>query len=739
MILKTGQIVDGKYEILGSLGRGGMGSVFKARHIELDRMVALKFMEPHLSLDGEWLKRFEREAGVLYRLAHKSVSRFFHYGICENGSPYIAMEMVEGKNLAEWIADEINFGEEECIQIGVQLAEAFSYIHSHDLVHRDIKPENVILESCNGKFSAKIVDFGLSKEVNSNSTLTRTGQLVGSPLTMSPEQCIGTKADVRSDVYSLGCLMFMLASGVEPFVSDNAIGLIYKHINEEPPIPRSRAGAQLSEDFCQVVLKMLEKDPRRRFQSMDEVIDAFLAIQSTGTTVRSARISSRSIIFYLLAGIAVLAIIVGTLGFNTAKEANLLDQIAHHERLNEQELEFKAVSRLISKETASATDKVDLAASMLRTALALEQRDCPVASLSVALQAYDIEKKLGSSKFRHGKSERITFDTLDLLERLTLASDTRFRSLMKSMPVYPPDQSKYVRALLQETKLGAVSNIGPEIFCQPLFSVWCSQLCEGGQSDEVQELLNLLDRGLKPGYSGQKEYLEFLLDLSYRSGSKVIYNKAKDRLQKFSGSDEGALWSKAGRVADALTLSDDSFRSYQHAYSCASSRTEKAFYAVKLSQAYLSKHDMYRAESLAKESVRSCGQETFFFPLAKSVLGDCFLMQRKLSAAMECYKEAVYAWKDSYSFGPEFSDEVGSQDMFSANYLYPAVGLQSIYELQQSRLKANELQTRILKYVADTGTYQLYKRRLLELEGHYSAIGESSQARQLQKAFQKKR
>lgn len=114
-------------------------------------------------------------------------------------------------------------------------------------------------------------------------------------------------------------------------------------------------------------------------------------------------------------------------------------------------------------------------------------------------------------------------------------------------------------------------------------------------------------------------------------------------------------------------------------------------------------------------------------------------MQRKISSAMECYKEAVYAWKDSYSFCPEFSDEVLSQDMFSMNYLYPAVGLQSIYELRQSRLKANELQTRTLKYVADTGTYQMYKRRLSELEGHYFAIGESSQARKLQKALQRKR
>lgn len=265
-MLEIGSVFDERYQILSKLGHGGMGMVFKARHLEGDRLVALKVIHASLVGDEENEARFLREAQVLYKLSHPNIPVFYHLGKAEDNL-YIAMELLDGVLLRKLISDN-GLGVERAIKIGIQICSALEAAHQQNIVHRDLKPENIFLQEHPHPEFVKVLDFGLARIIpetgNTIQKLTQTGLLIGSVAYMSPEQCMGRKATPASDIYSLACLLYEASTGNQLFHADNPVGLLHKQINEKPEfgaLCKQQSGYQLME----VLEVALEKDSAKRF------------------------------------------------------------------------------------------------------------------------------------------------------------------------------------------------------------------------------------------------------------------------------------------------------------------------------------------------------------------------------------------------------------------------------------------------------------------------------------------
>ena len=275
----VGAIVDGRYRIDELIGQGGMGAVFRATEVELDRKVALKCLHAELLSDEESRLRFEREGKVLADLSHQNILRCYRFGIWRPDEsdgllafPYIATEFLEGQSLREVIENE-SLTPEQSLEIVSQVCSAMEYAHNQNVIHRDLKLTNIMLLEPERRL-VKVVDFGLAKligrEVDESQHLTRTGLLVGSVHTMSPEQCRGRKAENRSDIYSLGCVMFEMLSGVPPFSADNPIGIVHQHINQPVPLLSAVVKTKyLPPGLDAVLQKAMAKLPEARYQSME--------------------------------------------------------------------------------------------------------------------------------------------------------------------------------------------------------------------------------------------------------------------------------------------------------------------------------------------------------------------------------------------------------------------------------------------------------------------------------------
>ncbi len=268
--LEPGQTVDNRYLLLEHIGDGGMGSLFKARELELERVVALKFLRPL----GEFQEhRFEREAKALSDLHHRNIVTFYRFGICHPQIPYIAMEYCEGESLRNLIQNRQNLTVSESLEIATVISEAMLCAHRQNILHRDLKPENVLLPLSRDFGQLKVVDFGLAKVLagDPGQQLTATGQLIGSFPYMSPEQCKGGTVDVRSDIYGLACVLFEMLTGGPPFSGNYPTALLHQHINEAPTrLSKVKPDGDFSDSLEAVLQKALRKDPADRYQTMDD-------------------------------------------------------------------------------------------------------------------------------------------------------------------------------------------------------------------------------------------------------------------------------------------------------------------------------------------------------------------------------------------------------------------------------------------------------------------------------------
>lgn len=260
--------VWGDYEVNLShiLGRGGMSVVYGGRQISLKRPVAIKVLKRDLIEESpEFVDRFNREAMILAKIVDQHIVQVYGAGTAD-GNYYYAMEFVEGDDLAKKLKDGYAFSEGEIIDIGISVARALEAAWKHQVVHRDIKPSNVLITH-DGQI--KVMDFGLAKALDANQT--RTNIIMGTPKYISPEQAMGKDCDIRSDIYSMGAVLYELATQRAPFTADDVTALLYKHISE-PPEPPRKLNANLSETLELIILRMLAKNPEHRYQTPIELM-----------------------------------------------------------------------------------------------------------------------------------------------------------------------------------------------------------------------------------------------------------------------------------------------------------------------------------------------------------------------------------------------------------------------------------------------------------------------------------
>lgn len=269
MTLTSGTIIDGRYEILSSIGEGGMGDVYSAREFGVNRLIALKLLHSELIADKDAHRRFNLEAKLISKLHHKNLITCYRLGAPgKDVPPYIAMELLQGKSLRTLLNDEDSLHWRRAASIAVQVADAIEYAHSCGVLHRDLKPNNIFLLNEPEPDFVKVLDFGLAKVIEQQSqTNTQSGALLGSVAYMSPEQCQAKKVDPRTDIYSLGCILYEMLSGKPPFEADTPIGLLHRHVNDDP----AELGDEIPKSLGRIVSMAMAKSTADRYQTMKDL------------------------------------------------------------------------------------------------------------------------------------------------------------------------------------------------------------------------------------------------------------------------------------------------------------------------------------------------------------------------------------------------------------------------------------------------------------------------------------
>ncbi|MFI5181692.1 MAG: serine/threonine-protein kinase [Thermoanaerobaculia bacterium] len=253
----------GDYEILEELGSGGMGKVYRAKDVTLERNVALKTLAAATARDPAYVQRFLREARAVARLNHANIVQIYNFGSVD-GTWYLAMEYVDGLSLGQRLRSG-RFPEAEAVRIARQVCQALALAHAEGLIHRDIKPDNIMLTS---RGDVKLVDLGIAKRLDEDQSLTQTGHSMGTPHYISPEQIRGQKdIDARADIYSLGATLYHLVTGRTPYQGASGAVVMSMHLVEPLPDPR-RYEPTLSEGFCSVLRKMLAKNREERYANV---------------------------------------------------------------------------------------------------------------------------------------------------------------------------------------------------------------------------------------------------------------------------------------------------------------------------------------------------------------------------------------------------------------------------------------------------------------------------------------
>jgi serine/threonine protein kinase len=275
-----GRTVAGRYRVIELLGEGGMGAVYLAEHVAIQKQIALKVLHAEYASKGDIVTRFQQEAISASRIKHPNVLEIFDFGQLESGAFYLAMEFLEGNDLADEIQRHRVLDPARGLRIAQQICRALAAAHAKGVVHRDMKPENVFLERTpDGEEIVKIVDFGIAllrtnEEAAASSKrrrLTRTGMIFGTPEYMSPEQAGGKHADQRADVYAVGIILYEMFTGAVPFTGETFLGVLAKHLNDTaPPMSAVYPELGISLELQIVIQRALEKRPEERFQSMTE-------------------------------------------------------------------------------------------------------------------------------------------------------------------------------------------------------------------------------------------------------------------------------------------------------------------------------------------------------------------------------------------------------------------------------------------------------------------------------------
>src|SRR5271165_3101518 len=260
------RVFSNRYELTHLIARGGMAQVYRARDRLLDRPVALKVLFPELSVDRSFIERFKREAQAAAKLSHPNIVPVFDWGE-DAGTYFIVMEFIDGRPLSSILRSAGPLSAERTADIGAHVAAALGYAHKHLVVHRDVKPGNVLITD---EGQVKVTDFGIARAINTEESLTQTGAVMGTATYFSPEQAEGVGVDARSDIYSLGVVLFEMVTGRPPFLGDTPVAVASKHVRDHPPAPRE-INPTIPPTFEAIILKCLAKDPNYRYATAEDL------------------------------------------------------------------------------------------------------------------------------------------------------------------------------------------------------------------------------------------------------------------------------------------------------------------------------------------------------------------------------------------------------------------------------------------------------------------------------------
>ena len=296
-----GTVFAERYEILSVIGCGGMSIVYKAKHRLMDRIVAIKMLHSNIKYDPVSLERFRLEAQAASSLSHHNIIAVHDFGVTAESEAYFVMDYLDGESLDELLQRKTKLPWERAIGIFKQVADGLGAAHKKSIIHRDLKPANVVLiKEDDGSELAKLVDFGIAKLLagagKEQQNLTKTGDVFGSPIYMSPEQCLGKSLDQRSDIYSLGCLMYETLTGNPPLMGTSYLETMNKQVDEPPkPFAEAAPDAKVPAELESIIMRCLAKDPDQRYQNCEEIRDQLSAVSTlisgTVTGVQRAAVS----------------------------------------------------------------------------------------------------------------------------------------------------------------------------------------------------------------------------------------------------------------------------------------------------------------------------------------------------------------------------------------------------------------------------------------------------------------
>ncbi|HEY9773799.1 MAG TPA: serine/threonine-protein kinase [Planktothrix sp.] len=288
--LPVGTLIAKHYEVISVVGTGGMGIVYKTRHQLLNKTMAIKLLLR--SEQSTSLIRFQREAQAASRLRHANIVSVHEFGCTDSNQLYMVMDFVEGRTLAEALEERVRLSLDETLDIFIQICDAAAHAHANAVLHRDLKPGNILLtHKAGGVPVVNIVDFGIAKLIDNPGweiPPSQTGQLCGSPLYMSPEQSSAKATDERSDIYSIGCMLYESLAGKPPIYGGNSIETIFKQVNESPCSLQKACGLKFSAKVEALVARTLAKNPDDRFQSAIELRDALIDLKLNATRTMPA-------------------------------------------------------------------------------------------------------------------------------------------------------------------------------------------------------------------------------------------------------------------------------------------------------------------------------------------------------------------------------------------------------------------------------------------------------------------
>jgi serine/threonine-protein kinase len=260
------RVFSERYELNHLIARGGMAEVYRAHDRLLDRPVAVKVLFPELSVDRSFVERFRREAQAAANLSHPNIVPVFDWGE-DGGTYFIVMEFIDGRPLSSILKTAGTLSAERTADVGAHVAAALGYAHKHGVIHRDVKPGNVLITD---EGQVKVTDFGIARAINTEESLTQTGAVMGTATYFSPEQAEGIGVDARSDLYSLGVVLFEMVTGRPPFLGDTPVAVASKHVRDHPPAPRE-LNPSIPPTFEAIILKAMAKDPAHRYGTAEEL------------------------------------------------------------------------------------------------------------------------------------------------------------------------------------------------------------------------------------------------------------------------------------------------------------------------------------------------------------------------------------------------------------------------------------------------------------------------------------